>query len=28
MEFLDEVAPWTEQSEQAYLRARSLARAS
>ncbi|CUJ00115.1 TRAP transporter substrate-binding protein [Cognatishimia activa] len=28
MEFLDEVSGWTEQSEQAYLRARSLARAS
>lgn len=28
MAFLDEAATWTEQSEQAYLRARSLARAS
>ena len=28
MAFLDEAAGWTEQSEQAYLRARSLARAS
>lgn len=28
MDFLDEAAGWTEQSEQAYLRARSLARAA